>query len=147
MNTVLVTLISAGAAIIGAIGTILIARWQHEGNQRVFMTQKIDEIVDERVAEMRADRDEFKKQLQVGEEERRRLFQNQSSLREANALLKSKINEIQLQREQAINRMRRELNHALEKNTVLFAKNAELETQISLLQTELAASRVRNGNV
>lgn len=136
MSSLALALIPALAGIIGAIGTILIARWTQQGQQKVFLTEKVDEIVDERVAELRADRDAVRAELRVGEEERQRLFEGQFKLREANAILKSKITEIQLHREQAINRMRRELSAFQDKNTALFAKNAEMEAQIQFLQQE-----------
>lgn len=133
------------ASVITALGTIVTFRWQeetkrkqHDRDTQLLLWQKVDEVVDERVAEIRKDRDEVKKQLRKGQEERERLFSEQSGLKESNAILKSTISDLQLQREQAINRMRRELNSALEKNTVLFARNADLEAQILMLQQENA---------
>ncbi len=143
MSGIWLALIPALSGIIGAVGTIIIARWQHQGQQQqhqnqqqIFLTQKIDEIVDERVAEIRADRDEVKQQLRRADKERQRLFDEQMGLKESNAILKAKMNEIQLHREQAINRMRAEVAEYNKKNTLLMAKNIELEAQLALLRQE-----------
>lgn len=136
MSAFWVAFLPAASGIIAAIGTILIARWTQEGQQKVFLTEKVDEIVDERVAELKADRDAIKTELKLAEQERHKLFSEQGKLRESNALLRSKISEIQLHREQAINRMRRELSASIQKNTVLLAKCSELETQLNLSMQE-----------
>lgn len=143
MTGIWLTLIPALSGIIAAVGTIVIAGWQHKGQQQqqqnqqqVFLTQKIDEIVDERVAEIRADRDEVKAQLRRADKERQRLFDEQMALKESNAILKAKMNEIQLHREQAINRMRAEVAEFSKKNTLLMAKNIELESQLALIRQE-----------
>src|SRR6478672_7735201 len=127
--TPLEVIVPALASIITATGTIFTLRWQeetkrkqHERENQITIWNKVDEIVDERVAEIRADRDEVKAQLKEGERERRRLAEDQAKLKEANAILKSQISEIQLHREQAINRMRQELGSLNEKNTILLAE-------------------------
>jgi|GEM_PF-5120324 len=141
--TPLEVIVPALASIITATGTIFTLRWQeetkrkqHERENQITIWNKVDEIVDERVAEIRADRDEVKAQLKEGERERRRLAEDQAKLKEANAILKSQISEIQLHREQAINRMRQELGSLHEKNTILLAEKAELQTQLGLLRQE-----------
>lgn len=141
--TALEVLVPALASIITAAGTILTFRWQEETKRKkderenqITIWNKVDEIVDERVAEIRADRDEVKAQLKTGEKERRRLAEEQSKLKEGNAILKSQISEIQLHREQAINRMRQEVNVLADKKAVLTAENAELRTQVEFLTEE-----------
>jgi chromosome segregation ATPase len=141
--TPLEVIVPALASIITATGTIFTLRWQeetkrkqHERENQITIWNKVDEIVDERVAEIRADRDEVKAQLKEGERERRRLAEDQAKLKEANAILKSQISEIQLHREQAINRMRQELGSLHEKNTILLAEKVELQTQLGLLRQE-----------
>jgi chromosome segregation ATPase len=141
--TALEVILPAVSSIITAAGTIITLRWQeetkrkqHERENQITMLDKVDELVDERLAESRADRAEMKGQLRQAEKERKRLAEEQISLKEANAVLRSQISEIQLHREQAINRMRQELNALGDKNTVLLAQNVELETQLTALQRE-----------
>lgn len=136
MNAIWLALIPALGGIIGAVGTIMIARWQQKGQSQVFLTQKVDEIIDERVSEMKADRDNFKTQLEQAWQERNQLSVEQMKMRETVASLKTKIQDIELHRAQALTRMRHEVNAIGRKNTVLLAKNAELETQLNLLQQE-----------
>ena len=135
--------VPALAGIISAAGTILTIRWQEETKRKkderenqITIWNKVDEIVDERVDEIRADRDEMKLQLRQGEKERKRLAEDQAKLKEGNAILKSQISEIQLHREQAINRMRHEVNSLVEKHTILLAEKAELQIQVDLLRQE-----------
>nr|WP_290226319.1 hypothetical protein [Trichocoleus desertorum] len=141
--TPLEVVVPALAGIITAGGTILTFRWQEETKRKkderenqVTLINKVDELVDERMAESRADRNEMKTQLRQAEKERRKLAEEQATLKEANAILKSQISEIQLHREQAINRMRQEVNVLFDKKTVLTAENAELRTQLESLAEE-----------
>lgn len=141
--TPLEVVVPALASIITAAGTIFTFRWQEETKRKkderenqITLIHKVDELVDERMAESRADRNEMKAQLRQAEKERRKLAEEQANFKQENAILKSQISEIQLHREQAINRMRQEVNSLFNKNAILTAENAELRTQVEFLTEE-----------
>lgn len=131
------------ASIITAVGTILTFRWQEESKRKkderdnqMNIWKMVDEVVDERVAELRADRDQQKKEAEEAKKERNQIASELFGLHREVAVLKAENEEIKLHRTQAINRMREELNEFGRRNMALTAENAELKTQLDFLHKE-----------
>lgn len=132
MSAILTALIASSAAIVSAVGTILVSRQQEKHKQQVFLTEKVDEIIDERVSELRADRDRLKIEADHGWQERNRLSLEVLALQQEMAVLKTKLHEIELHRAQAITRMRHEVRIYSERYMVLLTENAELRTKLGM---------------
>jgi chromosome segregation ATPase len=131
------------ASVITAFGTILTFRWQEESKRKkddrenqLTIWSKVDEIVDERVKELRSDRDQLKKEAEEAKKERNQVSSELYALQREVAVLKSENEEIKLHRTQSINRMRQELNEFGRRNTALTAENAEMKTQLDFLHRE-----------
>jgi chromosome segregation ATPase len=131
------------ASVITAIGTILTFRWQEESKRKkderdnqITIWNMVDEVVDERVAELRADRDQQKKEAEEARRERNQIASELFGLHREVAVLKAENEEIKLHRTQAINRMREELNEFGRRNMGLTAENSELKTQLDFLMKE-----------
>lgn len=132
LTALLNTLAPVLSGIIGAIGAILIARWQEEGKSQVFLTEKVDEIVDERVSELRAERDQLRAEMQQAWQERNQLSLQLLSLREEIAVLRNKQKELELHRQQAITRMRHEIKAYSERYLILLTENTELRLKLGM---------------
>ena len=140
----------AAAGIVGAFGTIVIARWQEDtkrqseaGKNKLDLMAKLDEMVDERVAEIRADRDQLKREVEEAKKDREQAKKERNQIGEELfamhreiAVLKAENEEIKLHRTQALNRMRDEVNEFNRRNMALTGENAELKTQVSFLMEE-----------
>jgi len=140
----------AAAGIITALGTVIVARWQEEskrqseaGKNKLDLLAKVDEMVDERVAELRADRDQLKSEAEearrdreAAKKERNQIADELFTMQREIAVLKAENEEVKLHRTQAINRMREELNEFNRRNMALTGENAELKTQVSFLMEE-----------
>lgn len=120
------------AGIISAVGTIFIAKWQEEGKNQIFMTQKVDEIVDERVSELKTERDRLQAEIERFYEIREKLTEQLIQNRERIKSLENNYHELQLQRNQAITRMRHEIGEYGKRYTTLLAENTQLRIQLGM---------------
>jgi FtsZ-binding cell division protein ZapB len=141
--TALEVVVPALASIITASGTILTFRWQEESKRKkderenqITLWNKVDEIVDERVRELREDRDRIKKEADQAYQDRNRLSTEVLQMQREIAILKSKQQESELHKQQAMTRMRHEVGVFSSRNTALTAENSELKTQVEFLLQE-----------
>lgn len=132
MNWDLAHLWPALAGIISAVGTIVIARWQEQGKNQVFMTQKVDEIVDERVSELKAERDRLQAEIERFYEIREKLTEQLIQNRERIKSLENNYHELQLQRNQAMTRMRHEITEYGRRYTILLTENTQFRLQLGM---------------